>query len=830
MSANLLLSYFRKCSVVIFLLLGSQYAFSQEKISFDDGWHITTIELTKDRVHRQHIGKNWNDQFSTEKVDISGNAMPANLSLATALAPVKGNMWKDVVLPNTAFPVPLVVKHPREGIVFYRKSFVIPDSCKGKIITLEFGAAMQIAWIWVNGKFVMRHLGGYLPFVLDLTHIIKYGKPNTIVVRLDNHANPQVPPGKPVNHLDFLYYSGLYRNAWLEIHNPLRITNPNLINRVAGGGVFVSYPFVSKIKALVNIKTNVENEFTENKQFALCQQLYNSKGKLIASTNDNNLQLTTGKDNEYVQQLMVAHPALWSPDFPNLYKLHTKVISKGEIVDEKVTTIGIRSIHIDAQHGLLLNGKPVRLEGSNRHMSYPWIGNALSKNANYRDAILIKNAGMNCIRLTQYPQDPSFYDACDSLGIMLLDAVPGFQFFNKSKEFTNNAFSDIRQMIRRDRNHPSIILWEVSLNEAYPPASFRCEQVEVAKSEWGGAPNFYTSGDSYFTKACYDVPYDDWSDNIEARNNTTYPNNPYLIREYGDYEFGGGLSTSRQSRGNGEDGLLQQAWNLQWEHNRNRQMYPRCIGDLTWAFFDGVSGDLAGIKSWGMADIKRIPKFSYYFFQSQKRIHAKPMCYIANYWDGKDTSNKIIVYSNCEEVALYLNGKKIADQHPDDGPDRPYGTALDKGGHPFDGGNVKGLSSPPFTFKNIRFVSGELNAVAYNKAHEAVASYTAYTPSAAIKIHLTAATHGIPLKADGSDAIFIYAEILDSKGHPVPDDTSNVVFLVSGPAKIVSPVKTAAEAGIATVLLQSDIRPGNIKITAYAKGLKSDTIEIKSNN
>src|SRR5699024_8737908 len=136
------------------------------------------------------------------------------------------------------------------------------------------------------------------------------------------------------------------------------------------------------------------------------------------------------------------------------------------------------------------NGKPVRITGSNRHMNYPWIGNALSNHANYRDAKLIKEAGINFIRLSHYPQDPSFYDACDRLGIMLIDCTPGWQFFNKSKFFKQNAFKDIRQMIRRDRNHPSVVLWETSLNEAYPPSSFRCRQVEVACSEWWGIGNF----------------------------------------------------------------------------------------------------------------------------------------------------------------------------------------------------------------------------------------------------------------------------------------------------------------------------------------------------
>ncbi|MDE1193353.1 MAG: glycoside hydrolase family 2 TIM barrel-domain containing protein [Arachidicoccus sp.] len=809
----------------LILLSIYQHVFSQQKINFDYNWRFTSIEFTRDNVQKK-AGKNWNDQFSTEKVSVIDSSLSAQLPLDNTLEPVKNHEWSDVTLPHVAFPEPLIVNQPREGIAYYKKDFNIPDSLNGKIITLEFEGAMQIAWVWINGSFIKRHLGGYLPFVIDLTHIIKYGRKNTIVVRLDNRSNLQVPPGKPVNHLDFLYYSGLYRDVWLTIQNPLHITNANQIDRAAGGGIFVTYPSVSENKAVVDIKTNVINEFHKGIEFVLKQELYDMEGKLAAITTNENLSIEKGNDKQYHQQLMVTYPALWSPDSPNLYKLYSKVIIGKKVIDEKITKIGIRSIHIDVRHGLLINNKPVRLEGTNRHQSYPWIGNALSDNANYRDAIMIKNAGMNCVRLAHYPQDPSFYDACDSLGILLIDCVPGWQFFNQSATFINNNFSDIRQMIRRDRNHPSILLWETSLNETYPAASFRCKQVEVAKSEWPSGNNFYTSGDSYFTKACYDVPYDDWADNIEARNNTTYPDNPYLIREYGDYEFGGDLSTSRQLRGNGEDGLLQQAWNLQWEHNRNRQMYPRCIGDLNWAFFDGVSGNLSGIKSWGIADIMRIPKFAYYFFQSQKK-NAAPMCYIANYWDGKDTSGKVIVYSNCDEIKLLLNGKDIAHQYSDQGPDTPYKTALDKGGHPFDDGNARGLSSPPFTFSNTNYVPGELKAVAYRDGRE-VTSYVVHTPGKAAKICLEQATQGIPLQANSSDVIFVYAKIVDSAGNLVVNDSSMVHFYINGPAKLISPNLTKAEAGIATVLLQGATKPGLIKLTAESNGLRECIIEVKN--
>ena len=244
-------------------------------------------------------------------------------------------------------------------------------------------------------------------------------------------------------------------------------------------------------------------------------------------------------------------------------------------MDEKVTRIGIRSFNITKNEGLLINGAPYHLRGTNRHQNYPYIGNALSDEANYRDAWLIKAAGMDAVRTGHHPMDPAFMDAADELGILIINCIPGWQYMNMNPSFTDHVMQDIRQTIRRDRNHASVLLWEVSLNETYPPAEFRCRQVAVARSEWRGTKNFFTSGDSYFTKACYDVPYDEYNGDSGDRNHTTYSDNAFLIREYGDYEFGGGSSTTRQLRSAGEKGMLHQAWNFQWSHNKNQKYIPR---------------------------------------------------------------------------------------------------------------------------------------------------------------------------------------------------------------------------------------------------------------
>lgn len=803
----------------LLVVFGTGSVFAQHKLNFDQGWKFMAIELSGD-TNRLHIGKNWNDQFTTENIRTDDNLTENDtLPLNREMEHLKNAFWESVTLPHTAFAEPLPIVHPREGIAYYQKKFIVPANYKNKKLSLEFEGAMQIALVWVNGVFVKRHCGGYLPFTVDLSDVVQYGKENTITIKLDNRPNPLVPPGKAVNKMDFIYYSGVYRDVWLHIDNPLHITDANAIDRPAGGGIFVTYPSVSTSEATINIRTNVINEEGKSEKFKIVQELIDNNNHTVAINTSPTATLQKGQDKHYEQQIKLMNPSLWSPDKPYLYILRTSLWKKDHKIGEYSNKIGIRSFSINKESGLLVNGVPTRITGSNRHMSYPWIGNALSNNANKRDAVLIKNAGMNCIRLAHYPQDPSFYEACDSLGILLIDCVPGWQFYNKAETFIRNTLDDIRQMIRRDRNHPSVFLWEISLNETYPPAEFRCKQTETAKSEWlPSDSNFFTSGDSYYTKACYDVPYDDWADNIEKRDNKTYPNNAFLIREYGDFEFGGTQSTTRQIRANGEAALLQQAWNLQWEHNRNRQQYPRAIGDLTWAFFDGLAGYVTGIEGWGVADIKRIPKFSYYLFKSQEK-DQQPMCYIANYWASKKTANKVIVYSNCDEIALFANNREIARQKPDRGADKPYGLDWEHGGLPFTGGDARSLESPPFTFSNLDFTPGELTAVAY-KSGKKVATYSVRTPGKSNRISLAIDTEGIPLSSDGADVVFVRARLVDIHNNLVTNADDIIEFSVKGDARIISPKAVHAEAGIATILLQAGTKTGNFIIEAAGPNLK----------
>ena len=372
--------------------------------------------------------------------------------------------WEQVTLPHTPNIEPVEkVNEQWQGTCYYRKNFTVDASAKGKHIALQFDAAMHEADVYLNGQHIFKHLGGYLPFYIDISDKVKLGAKNWVVVKLNNHDNAAIPPGKPIKDLDFNYYGGIYRNAWIIIKNKLYISNAVQENKEAGGGVLLHYEDVNKKAAKLIVQTSLNNDevATQNAQVQLI--VTDAKGKQVAK-NTSSLKAVSGKNNlDITQQINLVNPILWSPENPYLYTLTIRVLQNGKLIDQQIVKTGIKTFRFE-KDGFILNGNKVFICGTNRHQEYPYVGYAISDNAQYRDAYKIKAAGFNFIRCSHYPPAPAFLDACDQLGIMVMNSIPGWQFFGK-EAFQQNSLQNIRDMIHRDRNHASIILWEASLNE-----------------------------------------------------------------------------------------------------------------------------------------------------------------------------------------------------------------------------------------------------------------------------------------------------------------------------------------------------------------------------
>ena len=796
---------------IVFFALSLLFALplGAHSIKINTDWEFQRLKKEQKQIEIKNQGSDWSSQFNIQHVEAQNQALAVHPdTLKQEFNQLSMGNWEKINLPHTPFVEPLVVLHQWQGICYYRKILNVSKKEIDKQLWLEFEGAMHLADVWVNGQHLIQHSGGYTPFVVDVTGMLHADRGNEILVRLDNRNNPLIPPGKPLETLDFCYYGGLYRDVNLIVKHPVHITHPIMANEVAGGGIFVTYPYVSKQEAEIKVKTQVSNKVGTQRHLTIRHTLYEwskkkGRGKKVALV-ESPLVLAAGTTQHHTQQFTVNNPKLWYPDSPALYVLRTEVMDGRKVTDCEDTRIGIRRIEMTREKGFVINDKPLKLEGSNRHQEYPYVGNAISDQAQYRDMYQIRDNGFNTVRLGHYPQDPSVLEACDELGLLVIEPIPGWQFFNKAQGFVDHTYKDIRDLIRRDRNHPSVIMWETTLNESWPPKSWKDQAVRIAHEEFPG-DQCYTSGDTYGYDGfdvCYDVCYNDWREGYNRPNTTSKPG---FIREYYDYEFGGHYSTTRVTRGDGDYALMQNAWNAQWSHNRYRAYYPWTIGGAVWSMYDYNRGCCDNICYSGLADLFRLPKFGLLYFRTQMKegtfTPAGPMTYevfINSHW-LEGSSDTLQVYGNVDEVKLQLNGRVIARQYPDDKPSTSEYVSRP------DGGNAENIDFPPFTFFNVNWERGELKAIGY-KDGKAVAEHVVRTPGAVEAMDITYFESGV--SASCRDLLIVYVNLKDLQGTGCFGENNREVKLeVLQGGELRGPATIKAEAGVASFLVATTDSP-----------------------
>ncbi|MEG1964312.1 MAG: glycoside hydrolase family 2 TIM barrel-domain containing protein [Clostridia bacterium] len=747
--------------------------------------------------------------------------------------------FETVTLPHTVKLEELNVFANYKSVFEYSYELIFDDSDRDKNIFINFDGVMINCEVLFNEQTVCKHFGGYLPFIIDITQKIKFNASNKITVIVDNHDDATTPPGKATDGLDFLYYGGIYRPVTLIKTAKIYITNP----LEEGGGGIKFYCKKNGAHYNANITAFVKNTLATEQNCAVAFEIKDCENNIIAQDKKNCLvahkvlQVDCHIDNILVNE--------WSLDYPNLYILTVKIMQNDKIIEQATEQIGFRTAEVK-DDGFYLNGKKIELFGTNRHQQYPYIGIAASPNAERREARLLKQSGINTLRLAHYPQSPAFLAECDRLGMIVIDCVPGWQFWG-GKLWQERLQQNLIDMIRRDRNHPACIIYEITPNETNcltaKGDNYFKNFIKIAKRE---LPTIIVSGDTLGRKSPatinFDIPHTgnnktNFLSKLLKKQHAKLP----LQREYGDWNFGGNNSTSRVSRGDGEFKMQVQAWNFGWTYN-SLNLANKLIGSLTWEGIDHNRGYFPkeGLSKSGFFDVFRLKKYTYYFLKSQKKPVNPEDIVLFPLINSIANKTKIPVYSNCQMVKIFNGSNLIAQKACDNGAtvfydskkmgkiDEAYWlTAADhiatsekicnEAKHTisclFDGGNCEFMKYPPFTFTNLNLNNiSALTFKGYIDGKE-VKTFTFTEPQKAVSLQIDFCDNGVKLLNDNNDFLFVYALAKD-KNDCIDINFNKSVTIVVKDGSAIFTNTINAEAGIASFLVKANFNAKNITITA----------------
>ena len=733
--------------------------------------------------------------------------------------------WEVVATPHSVELMPAEASGCRnyQGPVWYRKWFVIPAATRGKQVFIHFEAVMGKQKVYLNGHLVKEHLGGYLPFNIDLTaNGIQAGDSCLIAVMADNSDDKSYPPGKRQYTLDFSYHGGIYRDVWMIAKSDVSITDAVDAGKVAGGGVFIHYGRISEKKADILIDTEVRNNGKRQRKVEVESSLVDATGTLIKRVVAM-VHLDAGQSKTVNQKIEVRQPHLWSPDSPYLYRVESRVKEGKNTLDGGITRAGIRKAEFKGKEGFWLNGKPFgQLIGANRHQDFAYVGNALPNSGQWRDAKKLRDAGCRIIRVAHYPQDPSFMDACDELGMFVIVATPGWQYWNKEPEFARLVHENTRQMIRRDRNHACVLMWEPILNETRYPLDFALEALRITKEEYPypGRPVAAADVHSAGVEENYDVVYG-WPGDDEK---TDSPEQCIFTREYGENvdDWYAHNNNNRASRSWGERPLLVQALSLAKSYDEMYRTTGKFIGGAQWHPFDHQRGYHPDPYWGGIFDAFRQPKYAYHMYRSQTApdlnhplAECGPVVYIAHEMSQFSDAD-VVVFSNCDSVRLSVY----------DGTKNWTLPVIHAKGH---------MPNAPVVFKNVwnfweardySYVQKKwqkVNILAEGIINGKVVCAQKKMPSRrSTKLRLRIDSQGVPLVADGSDFVVVIAEVTDDNGNVRRLAKENIVFTIEGEGEIIGDRSINAnprtvEFGTAPVLVRSTSKAGKIRIKAHVQ-------------
>ena len=720
--------------------------------------------------------------------------------------------WEVVSTPHTVQLMPAEASGCRnyQGIAWYRKHFILPNECAGRDVILHFEAIMGKQTIYVNGQKVKEHEGGYLPINVNLTDLgCSAGEECVVAICADNSDDKTYPPGKKQMTLDFAYHGGIYRDVWLIAKSKVAITDAVEEQQVAGGGIFVHYANISERSAEVYVNTEVRNSDDHSRTVTIEQTLSPS-----GATVSKRVSLKAGEAKTIVQRFMVKKPRLWSPENPYLYQIATRIREDRQSLDGGITRIGIRSFEFRGKDGFWLNGKRYhQLVGANRHQDFAYVGNALPNSQQWRDAKRLREAGFTIIRTAHYPQDPSFMDACDELGLFIIVATPGWQYWNKDKGWDEKVHQNTRSIIRRDRNHPCVLMWEPILNETRYPEAFALQALQITRDEYPYPYRPVAAADVHSAGVAdhYDVVYGWPGDDFKADK----PQQCIFTREFGELvdDWYAHNNLNRASRSWGERPMLVQAMSLFRSTDELYKTTGQFIGGCQWHPFDHQRGYHPDPYWGGIYDAFRQKKTAFDMFAAVlQQPTEQPIVSIAHEMT-QFSERDVTVFSNCDSVRLTMfDGEHCwtlpVPHEAGHAPSQPV-VFHDA----WDFFEARDWSYTKRNWQNVKMVAEGIIGGKVVCCEEKMPSRRS------TKLRLYVDEMGKKLVADGSDFVVVVCEVTDDLGHVRRLAKENIRFTIEGEGEIIGDAAInanprAVEWGSAPVLIRSTRQAGKIKIKA----------------
>lgn len=692
---------------------------------------------------------------------------------------------------------------PSTSIGWYRKHFAVQRSDSGMRFQLQFDGIFRDASFWLNGFYLGNNKSGYVWENYDVTDFINYHKENVLVVRVD------------ATQYEGWFYegAGIYRHVWLNKY-------PNA--HIATDGVF-AYADINANKALLTVETTISNENISAGNYTVSTILTDRAGNKKAAAREQKILLAANGERTVKQQMAVSDLHLWSLDDPYLYRVLVELKQDGMIIDRKKIRFGFRSIDIKP-NGVFLNGKHVKILGTNNHQDHAGIGSALPDYMQYYRISLLKNMGSNAYRTSHNAPAPELLDACDSLGMLVMDEQ---RLLNSSSEYMNQ----FEHIIKRDRNHPCIFIWSIGNEEGWIHTTShgkRIAQTFIAKQEQLDPTRTCTyAADvaNVFNGVNEVIPVRSFNYRQYAVEDyhKNHPAQPILGTEMGSTVSTRGELQKDSVRGYLPDQDITAPWWASTAETWWKLAAPNdyWLGGFVWTGFD-YRGEPTPFKwpninsHFGIMDMCGFPKNIYYYYQSwwtdKDVLHISPHWNHRNEWGQPAKEIDVWVNSNADNVELFLNGKTLGKK------DMP------RNGH--------------LQWK-VKFEPGKLEAVAFKKGKKLVSKIeTTGTPA---EVQLT--PYKTTMLADGKDVAVMNVSIIDREGREVPDALSMVRFSISGPGKIIGvgngdpsshePDKCTEGAwqrsafnGKCQVLVQSTGEAGLIKFEAASPGLYSGSTDI----